>query len=256
MNLSKLATLNELTYQINSQIDADRYEDDNYLHIRYYKRDLTDAEAVCYEMKNNNKIICFKGTDSTMDWKYDVNFIPFKVPNHSGNNYKLHRGFYMQFESLKEYIDQELQKKPLNIILTGHSLGAALATICALYIHIQFPDIHISQVITFASPRVLCEELGEFYNTELAEKSIRIVNASDPIPHLPPQGPIYQFKHVEGTLIKFRKGDITGDKKDGIIKGLCNGFRGLIAGGKSHYISEYVKMIERHPLFGKIVFFN
>jgi predicted lipase len=85
----------------------------------------------------------------------------------------------------------------INIEVTGHSLGAALAT---LYVAKNANDqqLRISRVYTFASPLVGNYEFAEAYNA-LGIETWRIANFWDWVPHLPPD---LSYRHVnEAELI-------------------------------------------------------
>lgn len=79
----------------------------------------------------------------------------------------------------------------INIEVTGHSLGSALAT---LYVAANARDVglHISRVYTFASPYVGNFRFVQAYNA-LGIETWRIANFWDWVPHLPPDP---SFWHV------------------------------------------------------------
>ncbi|KAL1548640.1 Dolichyl-diphosphooligosaccharide-protein glycosyltransferase subunit dad1 [Salvia divinorum] len=88
---------------------------------------------------------------------------------------------------LREEISNILQKygnEPLSLTITGHSLGAALATIAAYDIKKTFKDAPLVTVISFAGPRV-----GNWsFRCRLEEqgtKVLRIVNSDDLITKVP-----------------------------------------------------------------------
>ena len=108
---------------------------------------------------------------------------------------KVHRGFK---EALDEvWLDllhhiKQLERKGCKIWMTGHSLGAALATLCASrYGHVQ-------AVYNFGSPRVGNEDFKENFDVN----AYRIVNDEDIVARVPPPG---HYIHV-GEL-KFIDGD-------------------------------------------------
>jgi hypothetical protein len=92
---------------------------------------------------------------------------------------KVHRGFKDALEEvwpdLLPYI-MDLQRRGRAIWVTGHSLGAALATLCAA----RHPNVQ--GVYTFGSPRV-----GDAAFRESLEVDIyRVVNNADIVPRVPP----------------------------------------------------------------------
>ena len=154
---------------------------------------------------NDNKntyIVAFRGTDDTIDWSSNLSLIKTSIkdpPKHLIIKWpwyayykepRMHSGFVNAYNSLKkdiyEYFEQENIKGNLSsnsdIILTGHSLGGALATVCA-YDIFSFKEkykVNLS-VITFGAPRVCNLASALILNEMYWDKSKRVVNCMDPI---------------------------------------------------------------------------
>jgi hypothetical protein len=85
-------------------------------------------------------------------------------------------------------------KRDISVVVTGHSLGAALGTLyVAQNAHAKLLTNPL--ICTFGSPRVGDPEFVRNFN-RLRMTSSRIVNEYDPIPDLPPE--IFGFKHIKG----------------------------------------------------------
>lgn len=97
---------------------------------------------------------------------------------------RVHRGFLRAYDSLREPIDAWLDEvKPARLIVTGHSLGAAMATLMAA----RHPA---AELATFGSPRVG----GRDFAAQFAGRTVRrYVDCYDFVTNLPP--PIW-FRHV------------------------------------------------------------
>ncbi|HXR39240.1 MAG TPA: hypothetical protein VN776_09105 [Terracidiphilus sp.] len=81
-------------------------------------------------------------------------------------------------------------------VVTGHSLGAALATLFVME-NDEKGKFDISSLCTFASPRVGNMEFVHLFN-RLPINSWRIVNIRDVVPRLPPHIPILlDYGHVD-----------------------------------------------------------
>jgi hypothetical protein len=81
-------------------------------------------------------------------------------------------------------------------VVTGHSLGAALATLFVMENHAK-RKFHITTLCTFASPRVGNMEFAHTMN-QVPVNSWRIVNTRDLVPKLPPHVPIIlDYGHVD-----------------------------------------------------------
>jgi hypothetical protein len=90
------------------------------------------------------------------------------------------------------------------LFMTGHSLGAALATLAA---HRRRP----AALYTFGSPRVAGTDLAKHLNGEDGLKAWRVVNSTDFVPRVPPP---FGYRHVgklvyltfEGQVAHYRTG--------------------------------------------------
>jgi len=85
-----------------------------------------------------------------------------------------------------------------SVAVTGHSLGAALATLYAMD-NAHSDQLPMPLLCTFASPRVGDARFAASFN-ELGLASWRVVNAPDIVPHFPPE--FLGFSHID-TLQQF-----------------------------------------------------
>lgn len=93
---------------------------------------------------------------------------------------KVHDGFYDEIEKLWSSIEEFIYKhKSKECTITGHSLGAAMATICAARLQDDFKNISL---YTYGSPRVGNKD---FIKT-LKFKHHRWVNNNDTVTRVPP----------------------------------------------------------------------
>jgi predicted lipase len=77
------------------------------------------------------------------------------------------------------------------ILFTGHSLGAALASINAIYTAMMSLNIPL-EVYNFGSPRFANENLAQFVMQNVPNH-YRMVHNRDIVPHLPPE---VEYRHV------------------------------------------------------------
>ncbi|MEG3144187.1 lipase family protein [Sphingomonas sp. RT2P30] len=128
------------------------------------------------------RFVAFRGTqaDDRGDLIDDAQFLPRPWPGVG----RVHRGFWRAYDSLRAPIDGWLAAQPAGpLIVTGHSLGAAMATLMA-GLH---PD---AELVTFGSPRVG----GRAFAHAFAGRAVRrYVGCYDFVTNLPP--PIW-FRHV------------------------------------------------------------
>lgn len=113
-------------------------------------------------------VIGFRGTDALTDWAYNIKIPVVQVCTYACRyNFGLHRGFYERYQHIRPWFKKEyddLRRNGFKIIITGHSLGGAMATIAAAFAagDLQSPP---DAVITFASPKVGNLKFKRFYET-------------------------------------------------------------------------------------------
>lgn len=152
-------------------------------------------------------ILAFRGTENDFtDILTDIRFLKRKTAD---GNFKAHSGFLLALKQVwgtsfyppwhgeikvewrgTEGISEALEELPAStpVFFTGHSLGAALATLVAKR---RKP----SALYTFGSPRVAGKDMAAFLNDNLI--AYRIVNSTDIVPRVPiPIG----YRHV-GELV-------------------------------------------------------
>jgi len=140
--------------------------------------------------KSGKPFISFRGTDNnkgSTNWIQDAtfytNFVKLKTsdPKWKGKTVRIHKGFdggiTKNWAALEKQIKDILGSKPKgNLLVTGHSLGGALATVFTLYVKDRFPDVKID-LISVAAPRSLDAEGARFIEGN-TETCYRLVNAN------------------------------------------------------------------------------
>jgi hypothetical protein len=135
-------------------------------------------------------VVAFRGTeaDDPSDWFADARFT--LTPWHTLG--RVHSGFAGAWDSNKvgaEVANELKAHEDCRVLLTGHSLGAALATLAASVL--THPNAHLH---TFGSPRV---GDADFAASMQAIDHSRYVNCSDIVTRVPPDQ--LGYVHV-GTL--------------------------------------------------------
>lgn len=142
--------------------------------------------------------VAFAGSENKTDWlKTDANV---KMTDFHGT--RVHAGFEKAWESVKDRVIEVLQNMNVRmagaqaIVLTGHSLGGALATLGALDIIDAMESSEAVRVISFGSPQVGDLQFVKLFD-ETVGSSTRVVTVYDPVPKvLAPK-----FAHVKGEYI-------------------------------------------------------
>jgi len=117
---------------------------------------------------------------------------PYTGESRSGA--QMHRGFAAAYISVREEIHNYLKNHAAkSVIVTGHSLGGALATLCAVDIQYNFSNVAIN-IYTFGAPRVGNDGFRESFNRRVPN-SYRFVYGMDMVSALP--RPWQGYHHVD-----------------------------------------------------------
>ncbi len=114
------------------------------------------------------------------------------------NPVKMHSGFVSAYLSVRDDIHKHIQEHAAKRYrVTGHSLGAALATLCAVDLQYNFGDRITIEAYTFGSPRVGNPAFVESFSRRVPD-SWRVVNGWDAVAGLP--APWQGYRHVETPI--------------------------------------------------------
>ncbi len=154
----------------------------------------TDTQGIFGEAFGNTFVVGFRGSEETglSDWITDLKFIKQVFPYGGGNKkVKVHYGFINAYKSVRETVLAAAKETPYKRILcTGHSLGGALATLCALDIQYNLPKKEVS-CYSYGSPKVGNNDFTTSYKKRVPN-TYRFVNSADKVPLLPVGG----YEHV------------------------------------------------------------
>jgi len=174
----------------------------------------SDVQCVYGVVKNLDKkciYIVFRGSQTLTDWLYNIsaqltelqtpNLIKDRMKGPAQEHVKVHRGFYeylfdnkaasgkQRYDLIEDDI-KDFAKEGYKIYVSGHSLGAALATMVAFRLAGSKTDWITKPIrcITYASPFVGASDFQTAF-TELEKmglvKYLRITNENDPVPTIP-----------------------------------------------------------------------
>ena len=125
-------------------------------------------------------VLAFRGTQPTRWEDVRTDLRALKQKTIEG---KVHKGFKEAFDDIRDEIFDIVDKsigKDLPLYVTGHSLGAALATVATQELEEKFTDL-IAACYTFGSPRV-----GDgTYEKSIKAPVYRIVNTTDIVTLVP-----------------------------------------------------------------------
>jgi triacylglycerol lipase len=150
-------------------------------------------------------IFAFAGTDPLVpaNWFTDFDFKltpgAMAAPEVTPGN--VHRGFERGVGAVWEQIVEALAgRREQPVLMTGHSLGAALAVVAAdRALTDESVGVRASAVYCFGMPRAGDEDFALRYNDTLGATTYRLVHGDDIVASVPP--PRLGFRHV-GRLIR------------------------------------------------------
>jgi triacylglycerol lipase len=132
--------------------------------------------------------LSFRGTSDIEEWVANVDAIPDDYRPIGGFG-QVHSGFQDVYELVGQDIAANLATATAGcdqILITGHSLGAALAVLAAPDVARNMPPNTIEpRLVTFAGPRVGLSDFVASFNAAI-ESCFRVVNFLDLVPYLPP----------------------------------------------------------------------
>ncbi len=177
-------------------------------HIAYFDKDRIRQTCVSWQLEkchfierdntecfvagdSDTAIVAFRGTEKKVaDWLTDLN--AFGTTRSYG---RVHRGFWAAFQGVAYLLDAAIADlgSP-NLVLTGHSLGGALAVIAAAEWKDKYP---VQSIYTYGQPAVGKGHFPGFMRENYDDLFYRFVNDDDIVPMVPPlychTGQLYHF---------------------------------------------------------------
>ena len=154
--------------------------------------------GIALTSKQHN-ILVFRGTQTQAEWLQNLDAKQVKYDAPDSKDYgAVHKGFLGLTRKLHpEPVAIAKQLDPtIPCYITGHSLGAAVATLVAMKIARQVPQLKDQiQLYTFAGPRVGSPQFAQAHS-QIIPNSYRIVNLADAIPLVPPVSLSNSYTHV------------------------------------------------------------
>lgn len=156
-------------------------------------RSTRSMQLVAWDPSLKGIVLSFKGTDNDEafieNWVTNLDFFK-ESPIQQYPQSELHTGFWNAWQSLKPGVvkaltaikNSHLDTHDIHVYVTGHSLGAAIASNAAM--DLKLNEGYDTSVVNFGSPRV-----GDinYHNALLAEvPHWRVTHNNDPVVHAAP----------------------------------------------------------------------
>ena len=223
-----MAKFSSIAY-LDSKEAKSKFKDLGFTGHKFFENDGAQCHAV---WDKNTFVLAFRGTEPTelSDLLADLNAIPRGAMTHG----LVHSGFRGEVDKLwDELVDCFNKHKEKTFYITGHSLGAAMATIATSRFE-EFTDVE--HLYTFGSPRVGTRSFVKNIHT----KHTRVVNNNDLVTKVPLF--IMGYKH-HGELVYINfYGNI---RKLTLWQAVKDKWRGwssnLLDGVADHAMDSYIK---------------
>ncbi|KAJ6474539.1 alpha/beta-hydrolase [Mycena vulgaris] len=163
---------------------------------------------IAHDTADQSLVVAHEGTDpdNILSILNDVDLIlenidTTRFPQAAGKGVKVHSGFQQTFErtadGLLAGVQAGLASTGVNkVVVTGHSLGAALATMTGAMLRGALdPSVNVV-VTTFGLPRGGNKAWADFLDAEVGVTFV--TNQNDPVPTVPPR--LLGFTHSSGEI--------------------------------------------------------
>ena len=201
--------------------------------------DRDGAQAYVFGNETDIVVAC-RGTEPN-DWndvKADVN--AFMVLAETVG--RVHRGFKQEVDDLWPALEEIIADDPRTLWFTGHSLGGAMATICAGRCFLAHIPAMPKAVYTYGAPRVGTKRYINNVDVDLT----RWVNNNDIVPRVPPTWLGYRhtgrrlYINTYGNVRRMTKRQRAKDRWRGFFQGLK---KGKVDHFSDHAMAQYVAHI-------------
>ena len=155
-----------------------------------------------YDSYSNTLFIVFRGSVNIQNWIDNIQIS--KISPYNDTSIEVSKGIYKAYNYVKPKLFDNLSNlvnkyNTRNLLITGHSLGAAITTLISYDIMTLFPTYNLLYVFTFGSPRIGNPAFSSSFNKY--SKSIthyRVTHYYDIVPHVPEE--FLGYLHVSNEV--------------------------------------------------------
>ncbi|KAA1471862.1 alpha/beta-hydrolase [Dentipellis sp. KUC8613] len=170
---------------------------------------ITDAHGfVARDDETKEIVVAFRGSKDLEDLLTadgNVILIPYESPGvqlNSTEPVEVHAGFLISFNSIARtaigVVQDQLESYPnYTVVVTGHSLGGAIASLASVSFRVHFPSAHI-RLFTFGQPRTGNPGYADVVGKLLGHNNVyRAVHTWDGVPTILPESWGYRHHATE-----------------------------------------------------------
>ena len=155
----------------------------------YHNMSIDSQGFTGYDTNSNTIVVAFRGSANIENWFSDLDFTFTTYPV-AACNCQVHQGFFDEWLSLSSSVLADVrnlvsQYSGAQILVTGHSLGAAVSILAALDIVNEVTSSGVT-VYNFGQPRVGDNSFAAYAAGMLPQgRQFRVTHGYDPVPHVP-----------------------------------------------------------------------
>ncbi len=210
-----------------------------FTEVRYLERD--GAQVYVLGTERDIVIVC-RGTEPN-EWN-DIRADANALTDLAETVGRVHRGFKREVDDIWPELEQLLRDEGRYVWFCGHSLGGAMAQICAGRCQVSDIAAVPTEVVTFGSPRVGTKR----YIQHAKVRHLRWVNNNDIVTRVPPTW--LRYRHTGTHMYLDRNGDVRTLSPAQRGKDRWAGFRSGLKQRRfdhfsDHAIADYVAHIRR-----------
>lgn len=190
------------------------------------------------------RYLVFRGTEATnpTDWMRNAEFRPVE----GALGARIHSGFRRALDEVWVDVFPMVSGDDKDLVITGHSLGAGLATVAAA--RLVAAGLSVDDLYLYGSPRVGLGDFASAFDDALGVATYRIINHIDLVARVPLL--VQGYRHVGRRMYFDGAGRFHPDAgawqiaKDDLMARVRGFGRISVLGVTPHEISRYVERIE------------
>jgi hypothetical protein len=237
-------------------------------HSQYLDKNGRDTQAFLLKTERC-MVLAFRGSQEERDWQTNLRFklsdFAFRSTMEPLDEDStppigmVHSGFQAAWNAVEDQVIRHIRcwnadrPTPLPLLITGHSLGGALAIVAAASL-VKRKQFNIQGVYTFGQPRVGDLWFAADIDRALRGKIFRFVNTNDLVPHLPfPYSfwnPLRLYIHLGQMLYFNSRGRLASHPRaivrtlDALLGLLRNGMKTGLGIIENHRMEFYISNLE------------